>query len=55
MTAYSDRDDWAFKRSVSELAWRSFGWFTQSRNTWSLCIAVAGWATAAFGVDELGS
>ena len=27
VTAYSDRDDPAFKRSVSELAWRSFAWF----------------------------
>ena len=28
VTAYSDRDDSAFKRSVSELAWHSFAWFT---------------------------
>lgn len=27
VTAYSDRDDSAFKRSVSELAWQSFAWF----------------------------
>ena len=27
VTAYSDRDDSAFKRSVSEFAWRSFAWF----------------------------
>ena len=27
VTAYSDRDDPAFRRSVSELAWRSFAWF----------------------------
>ena len=27
LTAYSDRDDAAFKGSVSELAWRSFAWF----------------------------
>ena len=27
VTAYADRDDPAFKRSVSELAWRSFAWF----------------------------
>ena len=27
VTAYVDRDDPAFKRSVSELAWRSFAWF----------------------------
>lgn len=28
VTAFSDRDDPAFKRSVSELAWQSFAWFT---------------------------
>ena len=27
VTAYADRDDAAFKSSVSELAWRSFVWF----------------------------
>ncbi len=27
LTAYADRDDTAFKGSVSELAWRSFAWF----------------------------
>ncbi len=27
VTAFSDRDDPAFKRSVSELAWQSFAWF----------------------------
>ena len=27
VTAYADRDDRAFKGSVSELAWRSFAWF----------------------------
>ena len=27
VTAYSDRDNSAFKRSVSELAWCSFAWF----------------------------
>lgn len=27
VTAYADRDDAAFKRTVSELAWRSFAWF----------------------------
>ena len=27
LTAYADRDDAAFKSSVSELAWRSFAWF----------------------------
>ena len=27
LTAYSDRDDGSFKRSVSELAWQSFAWF----------------------------
>ena len=27
VTAYADRDDIAFKGSVSELAWRSFAWF----------------------------
>ena len=27
LTAYADRDDSAFKASVSELAWRSFAWF----------------------------
>ena len=27
LTAYADRDDVAFKASVSELAWRSFAWF----------------------------
>ena len=27
LTAYADRDDAAFKASVSELAWRSFSWF----------------------------
>ena len=27
LTAYADRDDAAFKASVSELAWRSFAWF----------------------------
>ena len=27
VTAYADRDDAAFKGSVSELAWRSFTWF----------------------------
>ena len=27
VTAYADRDDGAFKGSVSELAWRSFAWF----------------------------
>ena len=27
VTAYEDRDDAAFKASVSELAWRSFAWF----------------------------
>ena len=27
LTAYTDRDDTAFKASVSELAWRSFAWF----------------------------
>ena len=27
LTAYSDRDDPAFKGSVSELAWGSFAWF----------------------------
>ena len=27
VTAYADRDDAAFKASVSELAWRSFAWF----------------------------
>lgn len=27
VTAYGDRDDAAFKSSVSELAWRSFAWF----------------------------
>ena len=27
VTAYTDRDDGAFKGSVSELAWRSFAWF----------------------------
>jgi hypothetical protein len=27
VTAYSDRDDTAFKGSVSELAWSSFAWF----------------------------
>ena len=28
LTAYADRDHAAFKSSVSELAWRSFAWFT---------------------------
>ena len=27
VTAYADRDETAFKGSVSELAWRSFAWF----------------------------
>ena len=27
VTAYADRDDAAFKGSVSEQAWRSFAWF----------------------------
>ena len=27
VTAYADRDDQAFKGSMSELAWRSFAWF----------------------------
>ncbi len=27
VTAYADRDDSAFKASVSELAWNSFAWF----------------------------
>ena len=27
VTSYADRDDAAFKGSVSELAWRSFAWF----------------------------
>ena len=27
VTAYADRDESAFKRSVSELAWQSFAWF----------------------------
>ena len=27
LTAYADRDEAAFKASVSELAWRSFAWF----------------------------
>ncbi|MCY4594551.1 MAG: BsuBI/PstI family type II restriction endonuclease [Bryobacterales bacterium] len=27
LTAYADRDDTAFKASISELAWRSFAWF----------------------------
>lgn len=27
LTAYADRDDSAFKATVSELAWRSFAWF----------------------------
>ena len=27
VTAYADRSDAAFKRTVSELAWRSFAWF----------------------------
>ena len=27
VTAYADRDEAAFKNSVSELAWRSFAWF----------------------------
>lgn len=27
LTAYADRDDAAFKASVSELVWRSFVWF----------------------------
>ena len=27
VTAYADRDEAAFKSSVSELAWRSFVWF----------------------------
>lgn len=27
VTAYADRDEGAFKASVSELAWRSFAWF----------------------------
>ena len=27
LTAYADRDDAAFKSSVSELAWRTFAWF----------------------------
>ena len=32
VTAYADRDDAAFKGSVSELAWRSFAWFTSEPN-----------------------
>ena len=32
LTAYSDRDNAAFKRSVSELAWRSFAWFMSEPN-----------------------
>ena len=28
VTAYADRNDSAFKRSVSALAWHSFAWFT---------------------------
>ena len=27
VTAFADRDEPAFKRTVSELAWRSFAWF----------------------------
>ena len=27
VTAYADRDASVFKRSVSQLAWRSFAWF----------------------------
>ena len=27
VTAYADRNDAAFKTTVSELAWRSFTWF----------------------------
>jgi hypothetical protein len=27
VTAYADRDNRAFKGSVSELAWKSFAWF----------------------------
>lgn len=32
LTAYSDRDNAAFKRSISELAWRSFAWFMSEPN-----------------------
>ena len=32
VTAYADRDDSAFKGSVSELAWRSFAWFMSEPN-----------------------
>ena len=32
VTAYADRDDAAFKGSVSELAWRSFAWFMSEPN-----------------------
>ena len=27
VTAYSDRNEAVFRRSVSELSWRSFAWF----------------------------
>ena len=32
LTAYADRDDAAFKGSVSELAWCSFAWFMSEPN-----------------------
>lgn len=32
VTAYADRDDAAFKSSVSELAWNSFAWFMSEPN-----------------------
>ena len=32
LTAYADRNDAAFKASVSELAWRSFAWFMSEPN-----------------------
>lgn len=32
VTAYADRDDSAFKASVSELAWNSFAWFMSEPN-----------------------
>ena len=32
VTAYEDRDDPAFRHSVSVLAWRSFAWFRSEPN-----------------------
>lgn len=47
VTAYTDRDDSAFRASVSELAWGSFAWFMSEPDNIVVLHSGGDWAKVA--------